>query len=409
MAAFPEPSAPIPPPALTPTAGPVPVPVPEAGIAPSPAPTPVAEPTPGPLPVAGRGHPVVSVEIIGQPVAESGPIGALHLAEVISYSDGTKPDIVGYDPQGPGFIHGNDRLFAETSLGHATPKEYIAAGKERYHLTIEATPHQSLDEFVAHQEHAWKMYDRSGGVPRYDAAGNDVTFHNSNGAMVASIREAGRGDVANRLQRDLEPPAQMRALERGPDHLSAEAASMRLALERRLEGEPSAPGAFHELTRAQVEGLATPEPTALEKGLPGRQGFGLRDAALSFIEGANRSSGQPPDMFDNAPARDGQYFTLMRTDAQGAQSLQRMREPFQMQGTIISADAERVTQSIGRGQTFTYKTEDLLQAALDREGALRLLDHAAVNHELTSIKLGSRGLDITTQSMEQGRGYEHGR
>ncbi len=114
-------------------------------------------------------------------------------------------------------------------------------------------------------------------------------------------------------------------------------------------------------------------------------------------------------MLDNAPGRDGQYFTLMRTDAQGTQSLQRMREPFAMHGTIISADAERVTQSIGRGQTFTYRTEDLLQAAPDRDGALRLLDQAAAKHELTGIKLGSRGLDLTTQSMEQGRSYEHGR
>lgn len=62
-------------------------------------------------------------------------------------------------------------------------------------------------------------------------------------------------------------------------------------------------------------------------------------------------------MLDVGPVRDGQYFTVMRTDAHKAQSLQRMREPFQMHGTIISADAERVTQSIGRGESFTYKTK----------------------------------------------------
>jgi hypothetical protein len=45
----------------------------------------------------------------------------------------------------------------------------------------------------------------------------------------------------------------------------------------------------------------------------------------------------------------------------------------------------------------------------DRAGALRLLEHAAAKHELTEIKLRRRGLDVTTQSMEHGRGYEHGR
>ncbi len=107
MAAFPEPSAPgpapqpeagiapnVPPPLPsipTPAADLAPIPVPEVGPAPSPAPTPIPEPTPGPLLLLGRGHPVASVEIIGQPVKESGPIGALHLAEVIRYRDETKP------------------------------------------------------------------------------------------------------------------------------------------------------------------------------------------------------------------------------------------------------------------------------------------------------------------------------
>ena len=137
---------------------------------PTPSPAPLPEPTAGPLPLLGRGHPVASVEIIGQPVRESWPLNALHLAEVIRYRDGTKPDIVGYDPEGRTLFHNNDRLFVETSLGDATPEASIAAGKERYHLTIEATPHQSLDEFVARQEHAWKMYNKSESVRRYDVA-----------------------------------------------------------------------------------------------------------------------------------------------------------------------------------------------------------------------------------------------
>ncbi len=373
------------------------------------APTPIPEPTPGPLPLLGRGHPVASVEIIGQPVGDSGSIGALHLAEVIRYRDGTKPDIVGYDPEGGSFAHGSDRLFAETSIGQATAEQYIAAGSKFYHLDIEATPHQTLDQFVAHQEHAFKMYDRSRGVPRYDAAGNDVTFHNSNGAMVASIREAGRADVADRLQRDLEPPERMRALERGPDHLSPEATAVRITLERRLTGDPSAPGASHELTRAQVQGLATSEPAVQQGRLPAREAFGLLSAGGSFLRDSLRESGRARDLLDVGPVRDGQYFTVMRTDAHEAQSLQRMHEPFQMHGTIISADAERVTQSIGRGESFTYKTEDLLHAAQDRRGLLRQLENAAANHELTGITLGGRGLTVTTPSVEQGKGYEHGR
>jgi hypothetical protein len=80
-----------------------------------------------------------------------------------------------------------------------------------------------------------------------------------------------------------------------------------------------------------------------------------------------------------------------------------------MKGTIVSADAERVTQSIGRGQTFTYKTEDLLQGTPDRDGALRLLERAAANHESAGIALGNRGLDVTIRSTEQGGAYEHGR
>jgi hypothetical protein len=120
-------------------------------------------------------------------------------------------------------------------------------------------------------------------------------------------------------------------------------------------------------------------------------------------------SGRSADMLDHAPGRDRSSFTIMRSDAHGVQSLQQMREPFQQHGTIISADAERVTQNIGRGQTFTYKTEDLLQAAKNRDDALQLFKQAAANHELTSIKLGSQGLEVTTQSMEHARGYEYGR
>ncbi|MBD5655353.1 MAG: hypothetical protein IAI50_09235 [Candidatus Eremiobacteraeota bacterium] len=316
---------------------------------------------------------------------------------------------MGYDPEGKGLAHGSDRLFAETSLGNKSPEAYIAAGKERYHLTIEATPTQSLDQFVAHQEHAWKMYDRSGGVPRYDAAGNDATFHNSNGAMVASIREAGRGDVADRLQRDLEPPDRMMALEHGPDHLSAEAAAMRITLERRALGEPSAPGASHELTRAQIEGRATAEPDTLRLGLPQREAAGVAGVIESFVRDPKFSSGRAHDMLDDAPDRDTHSFTIMRTDAQGVQSCQRLREPFHMNGSIVAADAERITQNIGRGQTFTYKTEDILQAAPDRDGTLRVLEHAATDHEVTDIKLGIRGVDITTQSMQKGNTVEHGR
>jgi hypothetical protein len=255
---------------------------------------------------------------------------------------------------------------------------------------------------VAVQEQNWKTYNASRNPPTYDYAGNDL--HNSNGAMVASIAFAGRTDVAATLIHDLEPVDRMRTLE-SRYHLSAEAAAMRLAVERRAADKPSAPGASHQLTREQVRGQATAEPARTVQGEPIKQGVDLRDALISmFTEPLPKARAR--DMLDGAPGRDGGSFTVMHTDANGVQSLQRVREPFQMQGTILSADGERVTQRIGRGETFTYRTEDLLSAARDRNGSLFLLEQAAVNHEVPTIKLSSRGLDVTTQNMDRGRGND---
>ncbi|MBD5653984.1 MAG: hypothetical protein IAI50_02245, partial [Candidatus Eremiobacteraeota bacterium] len=260
-------AAPLPMPHRTPEPGPTLAPDPRANPAPHPAP----EATAGPLTLAGLGHPVASVEIIGHPVGDSGPVGALHLAEVITYRDGTKPAIVGFDPEGRGLAHGGDRLFVETSLGTETSAEYIAAGREHYSLKIEPTAHQSLDHFVKAQAEAWHAYNHGKGIPAYDFAGNDTMLHNSNGAMVSSIDYAGRPDVAARLKADLEPPNRMRELEQGPEILSSEAAAMRLTLERRAAGLPSAPGASHELSRAQTVGLATPEPKAVAAAVGDRE------------------------------------------------------------------------------------------------------------------------------------------
>jgi hypothetical protein len=377
----------------------------QAGMTGLPEPTPSPRPTPGEFQLSGLG-PVASVEIIGHPVHEplAEQIHALHLCEVITYTNG-KRDLVGYFPEGKSVLNTGDPLYVETRLDGQSQSEYIAEGRKHYSKMVEPVAHQTLDQFVAAQEQSWKAYNVSRNPPTYDYAGNDL--HNSNGAMVASIENAGRPDIAAKLIHDLEPRERIYALENGPDHLSAEAAAIRLVVERFMAGKPSAPGASHQLTQEQVRGQATTEPAGAVRGEPLTEGAGIRDAALSVLADAFRRKGRATDMLDGAPGRDGGYFTVMHTDANGKRSLQRVCEPFQREGTIHSADAERVTQQIGRDKaTFTYRTEDLLSAARDRDGSLRLLEQAAANHEVTNIKLSSRGLDVTTQNMERGRGHD---
>jgi len=379
-------------------------PAPVPGSAPTIAPTPNIEPTPGPLPLAGPAHSVATVEIIGQPVRESGPLNALHLAEVITYRYGTKPDIVGYDPEGKGFVHGGDHLFAERSLGSMTPEQYIASGRERYSLKIEPTTSQSLDQLVARQEHAWKQYDANAHVPEYDFAGNDAALHNSNSAMVASIEQAGRPDIANRLRQDLEPPAQMQRLER--EGLSPEAAGMALTVERRIAGQPSAPGASRSLTPDQVDGTATAAPMAVT-GTVGEREIASAFEALKKVShlptAAARFVIERRDLLSLEGTRGNHNFPVMRTEANGEQTIEQRREPFTQPGTILSADGDRITQNIGQGKTFTYRTEDVLRNPQTAEEQLRTLESAASNREYVSLTIGPNATQISLPNEEQDR------
>jgi hypothetical protein len=121
-----------------------------------------------------------------------------------------------------------------------------------------------------------------------------------------------------------------------------------------------------ELTKEQIQGLATPEPMSVVAKAFERQGVGFFDALKSISGSVFTGKGRSVDMLDEGPARDGKFFTVMRTEPNGTQYLERKHDPFQQSGPIISADAERVTQSIRGRETFTYKTSDLLYSANDR-------------------------------------------
>jgi len=87
--------------------------------------------------------------------------------------------------------------------------------------------------------------------------------------MVGSVIEAGRPDIARSLMNALEPPQRMTELE--AQGMNREEAAETLALERRVEGLPSAPGASHPLSAAQIEARKTSEPSALTVSLLPRQ------------------------------------------------------------------------------------------------------------------------------------------
>ena len=406
MSAQPEPSLPLAPPTVahTPQAVPMPEPnVPPAQLTPIARPTPTPLPTPGEYRLIGEGKPVAAVEIIGHPVHERGAeqVHALHLSEVITYRDGSQ-DIVGYFPEGKGVAHNGDPLYVETKLDGQSKAAYIAEGRAHYRHEIEQTAHQSLNQFVAAQEQGWKAYNGSRQPGLYDFAGHEL--HNSNGAIVASVEYAGRPDVAARLRQDLEPPARIEALERRG--LSADGASMALSAERSLANEPVAPGASHNFTHAQIVGQATSAPSNVVDRLMGRQRDGAREAGLQLIRnGLDRlTSGRAHDLLDTAPLRDAHSFSVLRGDKNGVQSIEQKSDQFQQSGRILSADSDRVVQSIRGNETFTYRTDDLLARAHDPKGTLQILESAAQQHENMSMQLGRNGLSL--ENMHNSRAHE---
>jgi hypothetical protein len=103
-------------------------------------------------------------------------------------------------------------------------------------------------------------------------------------------------------------------------------------------------------------------------------------------------------------------FPVVRTQADGTQSLTLVREPFRQSGPILSADAELVTQAIRGRETFTYSTKDLLRCAQDRDAALRDLELAASKHQNVTLHVAAEGLHVTAPVMTLQRGHDaHGR
>jgi len=326
--------------------------------------------------------------IIGHPVGHVELTHALHLAEVITYRDGTH-DIVGYFPEGNGQLHAGDPLYVETTFEGQTKAQYIAEGLSHYRLDVHATAHQSLDQFVANQERAWAAFDRSKHPPAYN-----FQVHNSNSVMVASFRDAGRGDVANELVRELEPRSVMQTLEQGSEHLSPAAASMRVAQEKLSRGRPYAPGASQELSRPEIEGRATAAPRQIASDAEGGELAAIFYAGLSAIVDMQGGDGVR-NLLDAAPARNGSSFTVMITEAHGVSTLHRRHEPFEQAGAIISADNSRVVQDIGHGETLTYRTDDLLHSAHNKAAALEVLEHAASTGPPVTVDLNAGGIQVS--------------
>ncbi len=345
-------------------------------------------PTPGDFSLTGRGKSVEGVMIIGHPVGHVELTHALHLAEVITYRDGTH-DIVGYFPEGNGQLHAGDPLYVETTFEGQTKAQYIAEGLSHYRLDVHATAHQSLDQLVANQERAWAAFDRSKHPPAYD-----FQVHNSNSAMVGSFRDAGRGDVSDELVRELEPKSVMQTLEQGLEHLSPAAASMRVAQEKLSRGRPYAPGASQELSHIEVEGRVIAAPPRIGSGTDKDELAAIFDAGRSAIADLRGGDGVR-NLLDAAPARDGSSFTVMLTEAHGVSTLHRRHEPFEQAGSIISADKLRVVQDIGHGETLTYRTDDLLHSAHDKAAALEALEHAASTGRPVRIDLNAVGIQVS--------------
>ena len=208
---------------------------------PLPTPTPAATPSPiataPPFGLHNEGRSVESVTMTAHPVHNPGAeqLGALHIGEVIKYTDGTM-DVVGYFPEGKSLLQDGDPMYVERSIGSQTPQQYLAEAKQHYTLDVKPVLGETLDQLVARQAKDWKAYNTSQEPPRYDFSGQ--LTHNSNSAMVGSLIAAGRPDVANTLMQNLEPPDRMHELERT---MTPEQASMKLALERKIASLPSSP------------------------------------------------------------------------------------------------------------------------------------------------------------------------
>ena len=248
----------------------------------------------------------------------------------------------------------------------------------------------------------WERYNASAGPPLYDFSGE--ILHNSNSAMVGSMIEAGRPDVASHLMNALEPPARMRELEaRG---LSPEQATDTLALERKLHGLPSSPGASHPLPEQQIRGLATSEPSSLVRGelLAQFRGAITASGVVGFSEmaaGAGRlenAIGQR--VHDAAFPQEPGYLSFVRMK-DGVDTAERHTTPFQQSGRIIQANDQVVVQSVRGGETLTYRTQELLGD--QRNGpALQELELAASRNQSVDIRSNGSGIDAAAlaQSMQ---------
>jgi hypothetical protein len=80
-----------------------------------------------------------------------------------------------------------------------------------------------------------------------------------------------------------------------------------------------------------------------------------------------------------------------------------LREPFTQGGRILFADAERIMQDIGRGHTFTYRTEDLLRDPDLAQTQLQMLQSAAANQQTLTITTKHGQVEISDPIAEHDR------
>ncbi len=345
----------------------------------------------GPSPNAGK--PVAGIEIVGSPVNQPGvqQAGALHLNEVISYRDGSV-DVVGYFPPPPTgeTLSESAPLYVDRASGRsfdalpANVRRDVQEGREHYKLDVAPTQTQSLTQLARAQDAQWKSYNDNP-LP-YDGVGQ--IYHNSNGAMNASFRAAGRDDVSVRLERDLSslPEHALQQIKMAPG-MTPDRAELVEVGQRKLAGLPTAPGVGNPPTIAEIEGRGernighdhSAHSTLFKRIVDSGRGA---TAALGGLESAAKGE---IDRVMTSPA------TIKGHVEQGVRDFinEQMRERLRAAGissmtdwngnprtgSFIHADENVAIQHTGRGTGVVYDTKEHLGGVVPPVGPLLDVSH----------------------------------
>ena len=151
---------------------------------------------------------------------------------------------------------------------------------------------------------------------------------------------------------------------------------------------------------------------AFENSIPARKPFEVARAPYEAdlaekmshkLTPINNPAPHAVDALTDLAERSNGRFPVLRTLPDGTQRVQEMKEPFHQSGSIVSADGDRITQSIGRGHTFTYRTQDVLREKSASEGQLQALEHAAAVHDSVSIAVSGGQTKIGGAEQQLGR------